>query len=115
MTTSRTSIAYRGDAPDVLAQKDPGERLDYRVDWADAMAAENESALTSSAWSVSDPAGLTIESASPHAPSIVGAEAVVWVSGGSDGVNYELVNTVVTAGTTPRTQVWSIVIPCRER
>lgn len=97
----------------LLEPKDPSDVKDYAIEWADVLTGEGETALATATWSTSSPTGLTV--ASSPAPSIVGTQAVVWVSGGTAGVRYTLTCTVVTAGATPRTHQRSIVIPCQDR
>lgn len=99
----------------IKAAKDPSDIKDYDIDWADVLTGESETALTSSTWSASDPAGLTVLAAPPYLPSIVGTKCIVWVSGGTAGTKYTLTNTVVTAGATPRTHQKSIIIPCGQQ
>ena len=92
----------------ILDPHDPTAINDYAVEWATLLAGETETALASSAWSASTPAGLTISST-----TLSGTKAVVWVTGGTPGRTYGLTNTVVTSGSSrkhPRT----IFIPCRK-
>ena len=101
----------------ILENKDPSDIKDYGIEWADVLAGESETAIATSTWCVSDPTGLTVLSASPHAPYIAasGTQAVVWVSGGVAGTRYSLTNTIVTSGATPRTHQRTIIIPCQDR
>jgi hypothetical protein len=95
----------------LLSPKDPAEILDYGRDWTPELTADGEASISTSAWSVSSPAGLTI--ATSPAPSINGLITTLWVSGGTNGTKYSLVNTIVTpAG---RKYERTIVVPCRER
>jgi len=94
----------------IKAPKDPSDIKDYAIEWEDLLAAEGETAIASSTWSASSPAGLTVLG-SP-ASAVVGTMAIVWVSGGTAGTKYELTNTIVTAGPTPRTHQRTIAIPC---
>jgi len=98
-----------------LESKDPTDVKDYAIDWATLLTAENETAITSSAWSASDPSGLTVLAVAPYLPQLVGKKCIVWVSGGTAGTKYSLTNTIVTAGATPRTHQRTIVIPCVQR
>ena len=98
-----------------LAPKDPTDVKDYAIDWTDVLTGEGETALTSCAWSASDPAGLTIGSAPPYLPQIVGTKTIVWLSGGTAGTRYTLTATVVTASGTPRTHQKSFVVPCAQQ
>ena len=99
----------------VKEAKDPSDLKDYDIDWVDVLTAENETAITSSTWSASDPVGLTVLAVAPHLPQLVGKKCIVWVSSGTAGTKYSLTNTIVTAGATPRTHQRTIVIPCVQR
>lgn len=72
----------------------PNERLDYSFRWV----LDVGDAIVSSSWQVT-PAGLTLSGQS-FAASGAGDDAwftVVWLSGGTDGTNYTLTNTITTA------------------
>tara|TARA_Y100000310_G_scaffold324866_1_gene387325 strand:- start:14413 stop:14682 length:270 start_codon:yes stop_codon:yes gene_type:complete len=69
--------------------KDPDDVLDYSIDWE---AALNGDVLTTSNWSIS-PSGLTVD-----ASSINGDKTIVWLSGGDEGVSYNVTNSITTAG-----------------
>jgi hypothetical protein len=69
-------------------EKDPSAFLDYAVDWASWLGSDT---IQSSTWSV--PAGLTQEAATNTA-----AAATIWLSGGTDGAIYRVVNHITTAG-----------------
>lgn len=99
MTTSAT-----------LAVKDPSDVLDYAIDWEDILVADSDT-ISTSAWSTSSPAGLTV--ASSPAPSVNGYVTTVWVSGGTAITQYALTNTIVTAG--GRTYQRTITIPVKNR
>lgn len=71
-----------------LEPKDPAGTADYSVDWAKELGAD---VITGSTWTV--PAGLTRVS-----DSLSATATTVWLSGGTDGVAYDLTNTVTTAG-----------------
>lgn len=53
----------------ILEPKDPSDVKDYGIEWAAVLTAESETAVATSTWSVSDPTGLTVESASPRCPT----------------------------------------------
>ena len=100
---------------DLLEQKDPSDVKDYSIEWAPVLTAESETAIATSTWAVL-PTGLTIATGpTPPASSIAGTKTIVWVSGGTANTNYELTNTIVTSGATPRTHQRTVIIPCRER
>lgn len=70
--------------------KDPDAVLDYQMDWSDWL---NGDAISTSIWLV--PSGLTNDSDNIASP----AEAtVIWLSGGTAGTTYELVNRITTTG-----------------
>ena len=77
--------------------KDPGEVLDYQIDWAAWLGTDT---ITSSTW--------TVTGATKVATSSLNAVTTVWVSGGTLGVPARATNTVVTAG--GRTGVRSVDI-----
>lgn len=71
--------------------KDPGEELDYDLDWATRLGAADTIAANSVAtWTVS-PSGLTISAA-----EIVGTFARIWLTGGASGQTYALECSVFT-------------------
>ena len=95
--------------------KDPNAVLDYKNDWADG--GDNDGAdddpgwlqgdiISASSWTV--PSGVTEDS-----NSFTGTVATIWVSGGTAGEVYRLVNRIVTAG--GRTEDRTITLICRER
>jgi hypothetical protein len=66
--------------------KDPGARLDYRVDWTERLP--SGAIIQSSSWT-SSPAGLDLSG-----ESLAGPVTLVWVAGGLPGHRYRLVNHV---------------------
>lgn len=99
----------------ILPGKDPSDIKDYGINWVDVLAAEGETDIATSTWSESDPVGLTVQAAAPYLPSVDGTTCIVWVSGGTAGTTYSLINTIITAGLTPRTHQRTIIIPCVQR
>jgi hypothetical protein len=71
-----------------LKTKDPASRLDYPIDWSDWL--EDGDTITVSAWTV--PAGITVATSSNTTTT-----ATVWLTGGTLGQTYELVNHITTA------------------
>ena len=67
--------------------KDPDSTLDYQVDWSDWMAESDT--IADSAWTVPD--GITKASDTYDATT-----ATIWLSGGSAGSSYEVVNRITT-------------------
>ncbi|MDX0654222.1 hypothetical protein GOL39_18295 [Sinorhizobium medicae] len=70
--------------------KDPDEVKDYSLDWSALLVDDTISAST---WTLASGVGLTI-----GASSNTDTLSTVWLSGGTAGVNYELLNRVVTTG-----------------
>jgi hypothetical protein len=66
--------------------KDPDAVLDYQIDWSDYL---DDDTITTSTWTV--PEGIIKDSDTKS-----DAVATVWLSGGTDGVSYSLVNHIVT-------------------
>jgi hypothetical protein len=73
----------------VYYTKDPQETLDYEVDWTRWL---NGDTITLSEWFV--PTGITKDTATVKN----GKVTVVWLLGGTLGVNYELTNRITTLG-----------------
>jgi hypothetical protein len=68
--------------------KDPDAVLDYGFDWSDWLAIGET--IATSTWTV--PTGITKDSSSNSTTA-----TVVWMSGGTAGQTYELVNRIVTS------------------
>jgi hypothetical protein len=83
--------------------KDPDAVLDYAIDWSDWLGSDT---ISTSTWTV--PTGITEDSESETT-----TVATIWLSGGTAGVKYDLVNEIVTAGS--RTANRTIRIDVRER
>lgn len=73
--------------PDVFLQ-DPDETKDYERDWSTELGADT---IATSTWTPDT--GITVDSDSHDTTT-----ATVWISGGTDGTNYDVLNTVTTAG-----------------
>lgn len=69
--------------------KDPNEKLDYTIDWSAALVATDT--ITASEWTI--PEGITAT-----AQTFDNTKAIVWLSGGAEGVKYAVANRVTTAG-----------------
>jgi hypothetical protein len=69
--------------------KDPEELLDYGVDWTKPLAGD---LITGSAWAVPD--GIV----DAGNQSFDDTTTTIWLSGGTHGETYELINTINTAG-----------------
>lgn len=72
------------------AVKDPDEIKDYVLDWSMLLGSDE---LVTSTWSVEEGTGLVINSHTKDEKT-----ATVWLSGGTIGVDYELLNRVTTLG-----------------
>lgn len=72
-----------------LFQKDPDAVLDFKQDWSEWLAATGDTIVTST-WIV--PTGITKANESATATA-----ATVWLSGGTAGQSYAVVNRIVTA------------------
>lgn len=92
------------DNPIATFEKDPNAVLDYVIDWGDEWLATGDE-IDTSTWSV--PAGITKDSDSKTTTT-----TTIWVSGGTDGVTYDIVNRIVTTG--GRTDDRTITIIVRE-
>lgn len=72
------------------APKDPNEVKDYRLDWSEFLGGEDT--ITGSTWTASG-TGLTI-----NEDSFTDTATTVWLSAGTLGATYSLLNRVTTAG-----------------
>jgi len=70
--------------------KDPDEVKDYSLDWSALLV---DDTISTSTWTLASGEGLAIGS-----NSNTDTLSTVWLSGGTAGVNYELLNRVVTTG-----------------
>lgn len=68
--------------------KDPAEVLDYEFEWSDYLA-DGETIVS---YTVTVPAGIT-----KNSDGRVGSKVTAWLSGGSEGVRYEIDCTIVTS------------------
>ena len=80
--------------------KDPDAVLDYTVDWSDWLGSDT---IQTSAWIV--PTGITEDSNSNTTTT-----ATIWLSGGTRGKKYEIVNRIVTAGSRTDDRTIEIVV-----
>lgn len=85
----------------VLNQSASGDVVDYDMPWSNWLPSGDT--ISASTWTADD--GITIDS-----NSFTDTIATVWVSGGTDGVLYKLVNQIVTAqGRTKEDSLWILV------
>lgn len=87
-----------------VIQKSAAADIDYTVDWSLDLATGE--AIDSSSWSVDS--GITY-----HDASNTDTTATAFFSGGTGGVKYKAVNTIVTDNAVPRTMKKTIVIPVK--
>ena len=71
-----------------LFTKDPSAVLDYTIDWSDWLDSDT---ISTSTWTV--PTGLTEDSDTNTTTT-----ATVWLSSGTAGTQYTVINHIVTAG-----------------
>lgn len=90
----------------IFAPKDPSGVNIYRLDWAAWLLKHASDTISTSSWSV--PAGITQDSAANTTTT-----ATITLSGGSAGTNYDLTNTIATAG--GLTECRTIRIPVADR
>lgn len=83
--------------------KDPNAILDYQINWATWLGTDT---ISSSSWTA--PTGITKVSDTSTTTT-----TTIWLSGGTAGASYEVVNRIVTAG--GRTEDRSITIRIEER
>ena len=70
--------------------KDEQEVLDFKIDWSKWLSSGDT--ISSSTWTV--PSGITKDSDSISDDN---TSTVIWLSGGTDGTDYALLNHIVTA------------------
>lgn len=87
------------------APKDPDDIKDYEVDWTARLPGDT---ISTSTWSVAVGAGLVIDSSS-HTNTVT----KVWLSAGTVGVTYELLNRVETAGGRTYDQTMKLKVKAR--
>jgi hypothetical protein len=68
--------------------KDPSAVLDYIIDWTDWL---DDDTISTSSWTI--PSGLT----AAYADTNNTTTATVWLSGGTAGTNYSVINHITTA------------------
>ena len=83
--------------------KDPNAKLDYQIDWSTWLDGDT---ISASSWTVPDGVVNDDDSNSDTA-------ATIWLTGGTAGTEYEVVNRIVTAG--GRQDERTITIVCEDR
>lgn len=83
--------------------KDPDAVLDYQIDWSNWL---DDDTISTSSWTV--PTGITRDSDTNDTTT-----ATIWLSGGTAGTSYSVVNHIVTAD--GREEDRTITIKCMER
>lgn len=84
--------------------KDPAAVLDYGLDWSEWLP--DGDTIAASTWTV--PTGLTVDS-----DTFNDVHTTVWLSGGTAGQVYQVVNQITTAE--GRTDERTLVIQCADR
>lgn len=92
----------------MIVYKDPAAVLDYAFNWSTEDKPWLADGETISTRTVTVPTGLTKDS-----DSIVAGTVVVWLSGGTAGVTYRVECKIVTSAS--RTDERSMTIVCQER
>lgn len=72
--------------------KDPDGVLDYGIDWSSWLG---DDTIASSDWMV--PTGITEVDDDDHPTTNTTTTTTIWLSGGTSGVTYRIVNHIVTA------------------
>lgn len=88
--------------------KDPDEVLDYRLDWLGTSSKpgplyDSDDTISNSLWVV--PAGISKESDIND-----GGSTTIWLSGGTAGETYEILNRITTAGGRTMDQTIELVV-----
>jgi len=76
--------------------KDKDERVDYELDWGPEMAGMGDDIIVASVWSVNLPE-LEIGTGS-FVPTFTDTVTKVWLTGGEEGIRYEVTNVITTEG-----------------
>lgn len=91
-----------------LDPKDPnGSNIDYHIDWTSWLLDNGGGAIVSSVWIL--PSGITKD-----AETFTNTKSTIWLSGGTAGNYYPLINRITTSATPPRTQDGTITIRVKE-
>lgn len=84
----------------VVFYKDPTEILDYQIDWAPWLGSNT---IATSVWTI--PTGITNVNDTNDTTT-----TTIWISGGTLGESYELINTITSGSrTAKRTFTWKII------
>jgi hypothetical protein len=86
--------------------KDPSAVLDFNLNWSDWLTGAEE--IVASTWT--SPDGLTIDTS-----SYTSSLAVVWLSGGTNGRTYRVVNRITTNNSPARIEERTITVQVVER
>lgn len=81
--------------------KDPDELLDYQIDWHDSLVYGET--IDTSTWVV--PSGLTAGAATS-----TGTTATQWLSGGTDGTTYVVINRITTTSARVKERSFTLVV-----
>lgn len=72
---------------------DPQAELDYSISWLDWLASGET--ISTSSWAAE--VGITIMSDAGHLPSKTDTTTTVWLTGGTIGARYNVINTITTS------------------
>lgn len=91
----------------VTFTKDPNERLDFTISYADELSDVADS-ISSSSW--------TVEGGLTHVSNTTGTTSTtIWLSGGTDGTSYTLTNQVTTVNSPSRIYRQPVIISVKAK
>jgi hypothetical protein len=103
MDTIPDEFISRGSSNVPYIVKDPNAVLDYSIDWSQWLADAGADAINTSNWTV--PAGITKDS-----QTNTSTQSKVWLSGGSAGQTYRVVNRITTTGGRTADRSFDVVV-----
>lgn len=83
--------------------KDPQAVLDYQIDWNAWLGGDT---IFTSTWTVPTGITKTLDTKTTTA-------TIIWLSGGTAGMSYDIVNTIITAGSRTEDRTITIVVENR--
>lgn len=89
------------------APKDPDEVKDYRVEWSDGLDGDT---IASSSWSIGVADEAVGHELEVDSDSFAASSTTVWLSGGTTGLTYRLLNRITTAGGRTLDQTVKLVV-----
>ena len=82
----------------LMVEKTPGEELDYQVNWAGGDNWLGADTISTSSWAIEAENNEAVVAVTESNSTNNTTTATIWVTGGTIGVRYRLINTIVTAG-----------------